>query len=121
MYLYCMDPELEKNWGRVLKFLEEITGSPPDMQAVIFLVGARELGVTDRKFKKDEKLNLFHIAICRLLEPYGYYEFKGVDADGWPHYDNLKELPPLDEREQQELMKRAVVSYFLEEGIIGYG
>jgi hypothetical protein len=115
-----MDPELEKNWGRVLRFIEDKTGSPPDMQAVIFLVGARELGITDRKFKKDEKLNLMHIAICRLLEPYGYYSFKGNDADGWPHYDCIKELPPLDEREQQELMKRALVSYFAEEGIIGY-
>ena len=28
---------------------------------------------------KDEKLNLMHIAICRLLEPYGYYQFDFVD------------------------------------------
>lgn len=34
-----------------------------------------------------------HIAICRLLEPYGYYEFDFRDADGWPHYKVLKELP----------------------------
>jgi hypothetical protein len=33
--------------------------------------------------KKDEKLNLMHIAICRLLEPYGFYEFEVFDEDGW--------------------------------------
>jgi hypothetical protein len=26
-----------------------------------------------------------HIAICRLLEPYGFYEFD-FDEEGWPHY-----------------------------------
>jgi hypothetical protein len=116
-----MDPEIEKNWVSVLKYLENKTGSPLDMQGVIFLIGTREFGNTERKFKKEEKLDLMHIAVCRLLEPYGYYSFKGVDVEGWPHYDNTKELPPLDEREQQEFMKRAVIAYFQEEGIIEFG
>lgn len=119
MYLCFMDPELEQEYKEVMTFLEKLTGSPIDMQAGIFLVGLRELGLPDRKYKKDEKLNLMHIAVCRLLMPYGYYEFTGLDQDGWPHYTLKKELPPLDEREQQELMKRALVNYFREEGITG--
>ena len=69
-------------------------------------------------FKKDEKVNLMHIAICRLLEPYGYYEFEYFDNEGWPHYKVKEELPPLKAGEQAVLMKEAIVSYFLEKELI---
>ena len=62
--------------------------------------------------KKDEKVNLMHIAICKLLEPYGYYEFEYFDNDGWPHYKTLTELPNLKPGEQTVLMKEAIVNYF---------
>src|SRR5690606_39403150 len=65
-------------------------GEELDLDAIIFLVGVQELGMGFRKFKKDEKVNLMHIAICRVLEPYGYYEYEGRDADGWPHYKVLE-------------------------------
>ena len=68
--------------------------------------------------KKDEKLNLMHIAICRLLEPYGFYTFDYVDADGWPHYTVKEQLPPLKAGEQSVLMKEAIVNYFLEKQYI---
>jgi hypothetical protein len=54
-----------------------------------------------------------HIAICRLLEPYGFYEFEFFDEDGWPHYSVKEELPTL-KSEQSVLMKEAIVSYFIE-------
>ncbi|HLP12245.1 MAG TPA: hypothetical protein VK177_09975 [Flavobacteriales bacterium] len=113
-----MDFEQEKNWQRVLEHIKTDVGEKPDLQSVIFLIGVQELGKGHGKFKKDEKVNLMHVAICRLLEPYGYYEFAGVDVDGWPHYEAKKQLPPLEEKEQQELMKRAIVDYFISEGII---
>jgi hypothetical protein len=37
----------------------------------IYLIELQELGQIHHEFK-DEKLNLMHIAICRLLEPYGF-------------------------------------------------
>ena len=69
-------------------------------------------------FKKDEKVNLMHIANCRLLEPYGYYEFDFFDKDGWPHYKVKEQLPPLKAGEQTILMKDAIVNYFLEKEVI---
>ena len=113
-----MDFELEKSWSKVLEFLKADLGERPDLQSVIFLIGVQELGVGYRDFKKDEKINVMHIAVCRLLEPYGYYRFDGIDRDGWPHYETLKQLPHLEEKEQEELMKRAIVEYFKEEGLI---
>jgi hypothetical protein len=89
-------------------------GAPLDLDAIIYLVGLQELGQFQRKFKKDEKLNLMHIAICRLLEPYGYYSFEHFDEDGWPHYKLVEALPSLRAGEQAVLMKEAIVCYFIE-------
>ena len=93
-------------------------GERLELDAIIYLVGVQELGQLHRSFKKDEKINLMHIAICRLLEPYGYYEFDYFDEEGWPHYKILEPLPPLKAGEQSVLMKEAIVGYFLEKQVI---
>lgn len=93
-------------------------GEPLDLDGIIYLIGLQELGQLHREFKKDEKVNLMHIAICRLLEPYGYYEFDYFDREGWPHYKIKEELPPLKAGEQAVLMKEAIVQYFLERDYI---
>lgn len=107
-----MDFELEDKWRKVQERLKDDLGELSDMQSVIFLIGVQELGKGYDKFSKQQKMELMHIAVCRLLEPYGYYEFIGNDDDGWPHYRNIKKLPPLDGRQQQHLMKQAIVEYF---------
>ncbi|KPM33010.1 Hypothetical protein I595_1437 [Croceitalea dokdonensis DOKDO 023] len=93
-------------------------GDHLELDAIIYLVGVQELGQLNRKFKKDEKVNLMHIAICKLLEPYGFYEFEFFDDEGWPHYKVKEELPPLKAGEQSVLMKEALVSYFLDKKYI---
>jgi hypothetical protein len=70
------------------------------------------------RLKKDEKLNVLHIAVCTVLEPYGYYEFEKRDGDGWPHFRSLKPLPNLKSGEQTVLMKEAVVNYFKSNGYL---
>lgn len=89
-----------------------------ELDAIIYLVGVQELGQLNQRFKKDEKVNLMHIAICKLLEPYGFYEFEFFDEEGWPHYTVKEELPPLKAGEQSVLMKEALVSYFLDKKYI---
>ena len=114
------DEELKNRWDAVVKLLSErfADGEKLDLDAVIYLVGIQELGQLHRKFRKDEKVNLMHIAICRLLEPYGYYEFDYFDDDGWPHYKIVEQLPTLRAGEQSVLMKEAIVQYFLEKEVI---
>lgn len=114
------DIELKNRWETLVKKLSDqfSQGEDLDLDAIIYLVGVQELGKVHRKYKKDEKLNLMHIAICRLLEPYGFYEFDHVDADGWPHYRVREQLPPLKAGEQSVLMKEALVNYFVERGYI---
>lgn len=114
------DEKLKEHWEQLVEKLSRqfADGDPLDLDGIIYLVGVQELGNFHRSFKKDEKVNLMHIAICRLLEPYGYYDFDFFDEDGWPHYVVKEELPPLKAGEQAVLMKEALINYFLEKNYI---
>lgn len=114
------DEKLKERWENVVNLLTQrfSDGDTLDVESIIYLIGVQELGQYHRKFKKDQKLDLMHIAICRILEPYGFYEFDYVDDDGWPHYKFLEQLPALKAGEQSLLMKEAIVNYFLEKEII---
>lgn len=110
------DEKLKERWELVVKKLSNqfADGDNLDIDAIIYLIGFQELGQLDKEFKKDHKLDLMHIAICKLLQPYGYYEFDFVDKDGWPHYKTKGALPHLKAGEQSVLMKEAIVNYFIE-------
>jgi hypothetical protein len=110
------DEELKERWKLVVDKLSQqfADGDILDLDAIIYLIGLQELGQLERKFKKDDKLDLMHIAICKLLVPYGYYELDFVDKDGWPHYTAKEQLPTLKAGEQSVLMKEAIVNYFVE-------
>jgi hypothetical protein len=114
------DQVLKEKWELVVSKLTAKFGEGDAMplDAIIYLIGVQELGKGAKEFKKDEKINLMHIAICRLLEPFGYYKFDFFDADGWPHYKTVEELPILKPGEQTVLMKEAIVLYFEEKELI---
>lgn len=109
-----------ERWKKVSKFFKDnfSDGEEIDIDGMLFLIGVQELGIGKKKFKKDEKVNLMHVAVCRILEPYGYYRFDGKDADGWPQFELISELPDLKSNEQTLLMKKAIILYFEEQGLI---
>jgi hypothetical protein len=106
--------QLKLKWETLTIRLADQFGEEPDLQALIFLIGVQELGRGPQKFSKDEKEDLMHIATCKLLSMFGYYELRGLDQDGWPHWELIKKLPPLSLREQDILLKQAVLQYFEE-------
>jgi len=110
------DQQFKARWELVVEKLSHqfASGDTLDLDAIIYLIGIQELGQFDRKYKKDQKLDLMHIAICKLLTPYGYYEFDFIDHQGWPHYKIKETLPYLKAGEQTLLMKEAIVNYFVE-------
>lgn len=114
------DEKLKARWGKLHKKLSAqfADGEAMELDAIIYLIGVQELSQLRTDFKKDDKVNLMHIAVCRLLEPLGYYEFDYYDDDGWPHYKFLEPLPNLKSGEQTVLMKEAIVNYFLEKEYI---
>lgn len=107
-----------EEWNHLVNRLSErfSDGDPLELDGILFLIGVQELGQGPKRFKKDEKMALMHIAICRLLEPMGHYEFQGFDQDGWPHYKLVENLPMLKAGEQSLLMKKLILEYFREEG-----
>ena len=89
-----------------------------DIDSIIFLIGLQELGQFQKRFNKQKKLEVIHIAVCKLLSDYGYYEYDYTDNDGWPHYKLIKKLPNLKAGEQTILMKKAIINYFVKSNYI---
>ena len=118
------DWEQDFAYQRVRHLIQQRFNRPalPDLNALLFLIGVQELGRWQTDFTKEEKQDLMHIAVCRLLEQDGHYRFVGRDADGWPHYDLVSKVPPADLRGQEALLKRRIVAYFgaleAEEGML---
>ncbi len=106
-------------WSEVERFFETNFDTEPHVaiETVLFLIGVQELGSGKQKYSKEDKLNLIHIAVCRLLEPYGFYEFSHYDDAGYPHFKVKAEMPELKPNEQTILMKKAVVQYFIDENL----
>ena len=114
--VYKKDLDLQKEWVQLLYKIKEITGKrPADLNAVLFLIGVQELGKGARSFSKEEKQDVIHIAICKVLSLAGYYELEGLDEDGWPHWKLAKKLPRFDLLEQEKLLKIQILEYFKKE------
>ena len=110
-----MDDRLKQRWDKlILKLSEDFSENELiDMQSIIFLIGVQELGLIKTNFSKNNKLDLMHIGVCKLLSDYGYYIFDYIDNDGWPHYKLIEKLPNLNPRKTDEGPKEARACYFL--------
>ncbi|MBK8845988.1 MAG: hypothetical protein IPO27_05190 [Bacteroidetes bacterium] len=107
---------LKEKWNSLVDLLCKQFDSDLDLQGIIFLIGVQELGIGYKKYTKDQKQDLMHIATCKLMSYYGYYELEGADGEGWPHWKLLKQLPKLSLKEQDVLLKNSVIQYFEEMG-----
>lgn len=113
-----MDQSLDEKWDEVEQILTERFGKTPDMEATLFLIGIQELGQLNRKFSKEQKQDLMHIAVCTLLSKSGYYRRDGTDQDGWPHFTELKKVTGLTAEEQEKMLKRHIITYFENNGTL---
>ncbi len=112
-----LQDDLQVRWWNLEAKMTERFGKKPDLETILFLVGIQEFGEIKEKFTKEQKQDLMHIAVCSLLIQSGYYEIEGVDADGWPHFAQLKALPELNPREQEDFIKDHVLLYFEKAGL----
>jgi hypothetical protein len=101
----------ERTWTDVMEFFKQRYGDI-DLEGILFLIGVQELGRGYQKFNKAQKMDVMHVAICTLLEPYGFYTYEGNDADGWPHWKATEKLPNLKAGQQTILMKTSIIDYF---------
>jgi hypothetical protein len=114
--MFKRDLELDRTWASLITSIESMIGKKPkDLNGVLFLIGVQELGQGKNVFSKEEKQDLIHIGICKVLSLSGYYELEGLDGDGWPHWKTIKKLPHFDLLEQERLLKMHVIEYFEKE------
>ncbi len=107
------DLELDRKWQELRLNLGKTIGKrPKDLNAILFLIGVQELGKGVQTFSKEEKQDLMHIAICKVLSLSGFYELEGLDEEGWPHWKVKKKLPHFDLLDQEKLLKMHVIEYF---------
>ena len=106
--------ELEFDWLRIRHYVKDsIRGEVlPDLNAILFLIGIQELGQLRSEFSKEEKQDLLHIAVCRLMSMDGIYSFEGIDEEGWPHWNQVKTISKKGEAEQEQYLKSLVIRYF---------
>lgn len=106
------DSDFALRWYKVRNRVRDDFGQRPDLNAILFIIGMNEVGIVKEAWEKEEKQNLMHVAICKLLSSDGYFKFIGEDEEGWPHYEAIKEKPELNLKEQEVLLKRKIVEYF---------
>ena len=104
--------DLQQRWWALEAKLMERFDKKPDLETVLFLIGIQEFGQVREKFTKEQKQDLMHVAVCSLMVPSGYYELEGVDADGWPHFKQLKPMPVMDAITQENFLKDHILLYF---------
>jgi hypothetical protein len=103
----------EQRWKDTEAMLQERFGKMPDMESILFLIGVNELGdVPQRKFSKEQKQDLMHVAVCTLLSQLGYYEYELRDEAGWPHFREVKPVPATGMQEQELMLKECMIRYF---------
>src|SRR5256885_11622372 len=97
-----IDPErTESEFKELQQKLKALFGRQPGVDAILFLIGMNVLGQGNRKFDREEKMNLMHIAHCTIFTSSGFYELEKIDEDGWPHFKTLKQYPSMELREQE--------------------
>jgi len=104
--------KLKNNWDAILLKLQKDIAEDIDLKGVLFLIGVQELQKGIVSFTKEEKQDILHLAVCKLLTPYGYFKFEKVDEDGWPHWIELKAIKNLSGKQQDLLIKEAIIAYF---------
>ena len=104
--------DLQQRWWDLEAILVERFGKKPDLETILFLIGIQEFGQIREKFTKEQKQDLMHVAVCRLLSQSGYYELEKIDEDGWPHFKQLKQMPEMNNMEQENFLKDHILLYF---------
>lgn len=104
--------DFDPKWIKMLERLKNQFGKKPNLEAILFLIGINELGAGSKKFTKEQKQDLMHIAVCKLLSYEGLYFVNGYDKDGWPRWEITSRLPHLTNAEQEILLKKNIIRYF---------
>ncbi|MDB3869092.1 hypothetical protein OAP07_05560 [Bacteroidia bacterium] len=109
---------IKEKWFKIRSLFEKRFNKSPDLSAILYVIGMRELGKHQTEFKKEEKVRLMHIATCRILSTSGHYVLKGLDSKDWPVWELVEKLPNQDMIQQELYLRHHIIHYFEEEELI---
>ncbi|NCW11951.1 MAG: hypothetical protein EBV82_02090 [Chitinophagia bacterium] len=104
--------DFQTRWWALEEKLMNHFGKKPDVEAILFLIGLQETGFIREKISKEQKQDLMHVAVCKILSSSGYYLLEGKDEEGWPHFKQTKNMPVMDLIEQEAFLKDHILLYF---------
>ncbi len=110
--------DFDPKWVAVLRVMRDRFGKKPELESILFLIGINELGRVEEKFSKEQKQDLMHVAVCRLLSYDGFYRLAGWDDEDWPLWEAAAELPAWTATEQEVRIKKNIIRYFEEYQLI---
>jgi hypothetical protein len=103
--------DLNKKWDALVLKIERQFDDEMNLKAILYLIGVQELNMGIKRFGREEKVDILHVAVCKILTPVGFYKFDRGYEDGWPPWTELKALKSLDDAKQGLLMKEAIIKY----------
>ena len=74
--------DLDKAWNRLLEELETQFDQEITLKGLLYLIGVQELNLGIKQYEREEKVNVIHVAICKILIPFGFYKFDRLDEGG---------------------------------------
>lgn len=101
-----------EGWEILTHALEKRFHKKLNLEAILLLIGMQEMNIYQKGIKKEVKVDLMHIGLCKLLEDEGYYEIVNFDDEGWPIYELQKPLPDLSLASQIYFIQSKMVDYF---------
>jgi hypothetical protein len=106
--------EIDFNWLKVQHFVKDtfLKQDLPKLDTILFMIGLQEFGEIHKDFTKEDKLAITTLGMCEVLSEEGYFEKKGIDADGWPNWIEIKPFKPQNDIEAQIELKRLTILYF---------
>jgi len=107
-----MKSNLEKQWELLLNNLGSKKGEIPNLNTILFIIGLQELNLEIDCLTKDQKLEVIHVGLCAIFVSPGYYKLIGRDQDGWLHFKQLKKFPNLNNEDQENSIKQAIMNYY---------
>ncbi len=110
--------QVPEGWEQVMQALEKRFHKRLNLEAILLLIGMQEMNIYKKGIKKEDKVDLMHIGLCKLLEEDGYYEIVGYDKDGWPLHELKKPLPDLSLASQIFFIQSKIIQYFQKIGLI---
>ncbi len=114
-----MSLNIEIEWNKLLYRITEDFNVDADKNGILLLIGIQEIGLGfEKKYSREKKMDLIHLAECTVLSKFGYYERTGNDTNGWPIFKRLKKVPSFSQTQQDLLIQSAIIKYFTDNGYL---